>query len=384
MNKIGRKATITAALAAGIAFIPAAPAMAGFGGGAMSSPSDNLVIQKVDASTGALLTGARFSGENCSRGDEDINFSCENLADYSWFRDNLPEFGTTPTYDGGFQNEIPITNSNNADGTPTDLENSHDVVHVSESQAPTGYNAISGTATVYRSGNIWRADNLPAGVTLQESNNYYYLRFADTRQAPVYPTAHTTTTTKQVTTTTSVKVQTGTTCTDPATTYQVDSYTPATAAQTDVVKNLGADGRLGWREDRALWGHSTHEFVTVKASDIKAAGSLAAAINARTHVVANLGGRIATGATFTTAWALTGTATPAQPWGSTHTQNQVLYTSAPAPKATCTPTYTTRMVTRTTTVPVSTTTFVCADGTVQPSATTACKPSGSIGGSFGK
>lgn len=382
MNIIVRGAVAIGAVSAGLLAIPTT-AMAGYGGASSTPASDNLVIQKVDATTGKLLTGARFTGQNCVRGASDLNVSCENLADYAWFRDNLPEFGTTPTYDGGFQNEIPITSSYDSAGNPATLATTNETVDITESVAPTGYARISETATVYRSGNIWKADNLPAGVTLTESNNYYYLRFADTPIAPVYPTQHTTTTPTKVVIKAPVPVQTGTKCTDPSTTYQVDSYMPTTAAQTAVLKHLAADKKLTWREDRALWGHSRHEFVTVKRSDVTRAGSLAAAINAKTRTVANLGGRIATGATYTTAWALTGTATIAQPWGATHTQNQVLYTAAPMATAVCTPIYTTKLINETTTKPVSTTTWVCPDGTVVPTATTVCRTAGGVGGSYG-
>ena len=46
-------------------------------------------------------------------------------------------------------------------------------------------------------------------------------------------------------------------------TFQVDRYTPRTKAQARVVASLDDDLRLKYREDRALWGASRSQIVTV-------------------------------------------------------------------------------------------------------------------------
>ncbi|MGO4984982.1 hypothetical protein, partial [Collinsella sp. Sow4_E3] len=71
-------------------------------------------------------------------------------------------------------------------------------------------------------------------------------------------------------------------------TFQVDTYRPKTAAQAKVVARLDDDGMLTYREDKALWGASTYEFVTVTAKDVKSTGSLAKAIDAKARKVGNI------------------------------------------------------------------------------------------------
>ncbi len=104
-------------------------------------------------------------------------------------------------------------------------------------------------------------------------------------------------------------------------TFQVDRYTPRTAAQAAVVARLDDDGRLRYREDRALWGASRHQFVRVTVPARATNDQVAAAINRATGRAV---GDIATGARLRTAakgrayviaWELGRGATTKAAWG---------------------------------------------------------------------
>lgn len=104
-------------------------------------------------------------------------------------------------------------------------------------------------------------------------------------------------------------------------TFQVDRYLPRAAAQARAVARLDDDGRLHYREDRALWGASRHEFVTVRVPASATHRQLLRAINAATSSrvgdVATVD-RLATarpGRSYVVAWELARAATTASPWG---------------------------------------------------------------------
>lgn len=187
--------------------------------------------------------------------------------------------------------------------------------------------------------------------------------------APVYPTAKVVTTTRQVPVTTKVA---HTSTTNPSVLVQVDAYKPTTAAQARTVASLSATSSpagaaLGYREDRALWGHSSHRIVSISATDIARHG-IAGAVRDATGMT--LDAHVAVGHTTTDAWVLGNGASAAQPWGARHTVVQQPLTPATAPVAKSTTTWTTV----TTTKPVTTTktVYTCPDGSTVASATTRC------------
>ena len=113
-------------------------------------------------------------------------------------------------------------------------------------------------------------------------------------------------------------------------TFQVDRYRPRTAAQARLVARLDDDGRLGYREDRPLWGASDWQFVTVTVPSDATSAQLIAAIDAKTNRVV---GDVSTtrrlssaraGRGYTVAWELGRGASIRHPWGKTTTTPQRL------------------------------------------------------------
>ena len=85
---------------------------------------------------------------------------------------------------------------------------------------------------------------------------------------------------------------------------------------------LDDDRRLGYREDRPLWGASDWQFVTVRVPVDASPAQLMKAINAKTNRVV---GDVRTtdrlssaraGRAYTVAWELGRGATTAKPWGA--------------------------------------------------------------------
>lgn len=105
-------------------------------------------------------------------------------------------------------------------------------------------------------------------------------------------------------------------------TFQVDRVVPVTKAQAAVLARLDDDRRLTYREDKALWGHSIWQFVTIKVPRNATTAQLVTAINARTSkrigdVTTTATLRTATvGRPYVIAWELGRKATPAAPWGA--------------------------------------------------------------------
>lgn len=110
--------------------------------------------------------------------------------------------------------------------------------------------------------------------------------------------------------------------------FQVDQLRPKTKAQARTLASLDNDNILRYREDKPLWGASKWEFVTIYAKDVKRAGSLAKAIDAKTRTVGNLTGRTGTvkvGRTYVQAWKLGKGATTKAAWGPRKNVNQTFY-----------------------------------------------------------
>lgn len=110
-------------------------------------------------------------------------------------------------------------------------------------------------------------------------------------------------------------------------TFQVDRYTPKTAAIAGVTARLDDDRLLHYREDRPLWGQSKWEFVTVKVPAKATTAQLVAAINAATGSVGDIRttaqlDRITAGTGVTMAWELGPDATRAKPWGPRNATSQ--------------------------------------------------------------
>lgn len=112
-------------------------------------------------------------------------------------------------------------------------------------------------------------------------------------------------------------------------TFQVDRYRPRTSAQARVVARLDDDRRLGFREDRALWGASAWQIVTVKVPANANNAQIVKAVNAKTS--ARIGdvstttrlGSAKAGRSYTMAWELGRGATPAKAWGARNATKQV-------------------------------------------------------------
>ena len=94
---------------------------------------------------------------------------------------------------------------------------------------------------------------------------------------------------------------------------------------------LDDDRRLTYREDRALWGASSWQFVTVRVPASASTKDVAAAINRRTNGAV---GDIRTGTQlssatagrgYTVAWELGRGARTASPWGSANTTAQTFF-----------------------------------------------------------
>ncbi|WP_168582783.1 hypothetical protein [Gephyromycinifex aptenodytis] len=110
---------------------------------------------------------------------------------------------------------------------------------------------------------------------------------------------------------------------------QVDNYTPRTAKQARIVNSLARDGRLGYREDRALWGASKWQIVRVEVPENSSWRTLIGAINAQTKapigdvLTLNRAVQVKPKQTVTMAWVLGDDATPGKPWGPKRNINQV-------------------------------------------------------------
>ncbi len=97
-------------------------------------PEDNLVINKLDAE-GNLLSGAVFGGESCTKWDNDLNWQCQDLREYTWFSEDFTKMGTTGN---NFAYDIPMR-----DGVGTTCADSQHYVKIWELTAPEGYIPLS-------------------------------------------------------------------------------------------------------------------------------------------------------------------------------------------------------------------------------------------------
>lgn len=110
--------------------------------------------------------------------------------------------------------------------------------------------------------------------------------------------------------------------------FQVDRYMPRSARQARIVASLDDDSLLKYREDKALWGRSRTQFVTVKAPLNTPISSLIASINEQTSpqvgdVRTDARLRSASrGRSYIVAWELSQEATESEPWGKDRKQNQ--------------------------------------------------------------
>lgn len=111
-------------------------------------------------------------------------------------------------------------------------------------------------------------------------------------------------------------------------TFHIERYVPRTAAQARLVAALDDDGRLTSREDRALAGVATSEFVTVTVAANASAAQVVEAIDARTHQVGDVRttAKVSTaGRATVVAWELGRGATSAQAWGRTGAVAQTFF-----------------------------------------------------------
>lgn len=103
-------------------------------------------------------------------------------------------------------------------------------------------------------------------------------------------------------------------------TFQVDKYTPRTRAAARVLARLDDDGRLGFREDRPLWGMSQWQIVTVTVPADASTAQVMATINKATDKVGDVKttrtlASAKPGTSVTVAWELGRGAAAAHPWG---------------------------------------------------------------------
>ncbi|WP_168582249.1 VaFE repeat-containing surface-anchored protein [Gephyromycinifex aptenodytis] len=114
-------------------------------------------------------------------------------------------------------------------------------------------------------------------------------------------------------------------------TFQVDRYMPKNAAQARVVASLDNDSRLGYREDRPLWGASRWQFVTVSVPANATKAQVIKAINAKTtravgdvRTTAKLSTAKA-GGSYVVAWELGrgAKASPKLAWGARKNVSQI-------------------------------------------------------------
>ncbi len=114
-------------------------------------------------------------------------------------------------------------------------------------------------------------------------------------------------------------------------TFQVDRYLPVTVAHAKAVAGFDDDRRLSYREDKALWGASRHQIVTVRVPRHATPAQVIAAINAKTTSAV---GDVRTTAKLTTAkpraayvkaWELGRGATVKAPWGSKNRIAQIFF-----------------------------------------------------------
>ncbi len=125
-------------------------------------------------------------------------------------------------------------------------------------------------------------------------------------------------------------------------TFQVDRYTPKNDKQARTLETLDDDGLLLYREDRPLWGASTHQFVTIDAPIEAGTESLTSLINPLTEDIV---GDVTSferiehadpGKSYVIAWELGEGASSRDAWG---TQRNIPQSSiVPASKCTVEPT----------------------------------------------
>lgn len=101
-------------------------------------------------------------------------------------------------------------------------------------------------------------------------------------------------------------------------TFQIDTYRTPTPAQRRLLNRILGDRQLHYREDRLFWGHSSWEFVTIKAPVEASDTQLLKAINQasrRSADVRTLHVNAPAGRQATLAWELGKGATARYPWG---------------------------------------------------------------------
>lgn len=111
-------------------------------------------------------------------------------------------------------------------------------------------------------------------------------------------------------------------------TFQVDTYRRTTPALARLATRIVADRRLTYREDRAFWGASSWEFVTVRVPDGTTSSGLGHLINAasqRSGDVRTASARVPVKkGPLVVAWELGSGATKRAPWGPHKTTPQRL------------------------------------------------------------
>lgn len=115
------------------------------------APATPLTIDKVDQD-GKLLPGATFEGYSCTVWDNDLNWQCQSLNDYSWFNNDLTANGTTGS---GFSNEIQMMNPTATKcSDPTVMH----IVLLREVTPPAGYTGVNGWSVLCQTTHGWIAD----------------------------------------------------------------------------------------------------------------------------------------------------------------------------------------------------------------------------------
>lgn len=119
------------------------------------APDPTVILSKVDGQ-GRPLAGGTYEGRTCTRWDNDLNWQCQDLNEYSWLngkKGSLAADGTT----NRFGIEIPMRG-------PWTSSGSHQCILIREVKAPKGYQVKSAWSVLCGGPEGWLPKYVPADL----------------------------------------------------------------------------------------------------------------------------------------------------------------------------------------------------------------------------
>lgn len=147
---------------------------------AQSTPQNFGLTFEVRDATGNLLPGATFEGLTCIKWDNDPLWQCQDLNEYVWFSQGLPETGTTGD---SFWNDIQMRGNASSMCLEDPEINSQHMVLIKQKTAPAGYTITDGWLATCMNKDGW----IPGDEVISEAEKAIQVFYGTSEPVAVYP-----------------------------------------------------------------------------------------------------------------------------------------------------------------------------------------------------